>query len=59
MAYQEWWLLTDEKIFDQNKIAHSFNESFMDIGPKLASSIHSSSKDFKDFLSYASTSLDE
>ena len=30
-----------------------------DIGPKLASSIPSSSKDFKEFLSSASTSLDE
>ena len=37
------------EIFDQNKIAHSFNKPFTDIGPKLASSIPSSSKDFKDF----------
>ena len=37
------------EIFDQNKIAHSFNKFFTDIGPKLASSIPSSSKDFKDF----------
>ena len=47
------------EIFDQNKIAHSFNKFFTDIGPKLASSIPSSSKDFKDFLSSVSTSLDE
>ena len=38
------------KIFDQNKVAHGFNKFFTDIGPKLASSIPSSSKDFKDFL---------
>ena len=31
----------------------------MDIGPKLASSIPNSSKDFKDFLSPESTNLDE
>ena len=47
------------EIFDQNKVAHSFNKFFMDIGRKLAFSIPSSSKDFKDFLSSASTSLDE
>ena len=47
------------EIFDQNKIAYGFNKFFMDTGPKLASSIPSSSKDFKEFLSSASTSLDE
>ena len=47
------------EIFDQNKIAHSFNKFFTSIGPKLASSIPSSSKDFKDFLSPVSTNLDE
>ena len=47
------------EIFGQNKIAHGFNKSFADIGPKRASSIPSSSKDFKEFLSSASTSLDE
>ena len=35
------------EIFDQNKTAHGFNKFFTDIGPKLASSILSSSKDFK------------
>ena len=47
------------EIFDQNKIAHSFHKFFTRIGPKLASSIPISSKDFKDFLSPASTNLDE
>ena len=47
------------KIFYQKKIAHGFNEFFTDIEPKRASSISSSSKDFKDFLSSASTSLDK
>ena len=47
------------EIFDQNKIAHSFNKFFTSIGPKLASSIPSSSKDFKDFLSPVSANLDE
>ena len=47
------------EIFDQNKIAHGFNKCFTDIGPKLASSIPNSSKDFKEFLSSASTNLDE
>ena len=47
------------EIFHQNKIAHSFNKFFTSIGPKLASSIPSSSKDFKDFLSPVSTTLDE
>ena len=47
------------EIFDQNKIAHSFNKFLTDIGPKLASSVPSSSKYFKHFLSSAGTSLDE
>ena len=47
------------EIFNQNKIAHGFNKFFMDIAPNLVSSIPSSSKDFKEFLSSASTSLDE
>ena len=47
------------EIFDQNKIAHSFNKFFTGIGPKLASSIPISCKDFKHFLSSAKTSLDE
>ena len=47
------------EIFEQNKIAHGFNKFFTDVGPKLASSIPSSSKDFKEFLISASTSLDE
>ena len=37
------------EIFDQNKIAHVFNRFLTDIGPKVASSIPSSFKDFKDF----------
>ena len=47
------------EIFDQNTIAHEFNKFFTDIGPKLAYSIPSSSKDFKDFFGSTSTSLDE
>ena len=47
------------EIFDQNKIAHSFNKFFTSIGPKLASSIPSSSNDFKDCLSPVNTNLDE
>ena len=47
------------EIFDQNKIVHGFNKFFRDIGPKLASSIPSSSMDFKDFLRLVSTSLDK
>ena len=37
------------EIFDQNKIAHGFNKFLADIGPKVASSIPSSFKGFKDF----------
>ena len=44
-------------IFDQSKIVQGFNTFFTGIGPKFASSISSSSKDFKDFLSPASTKL--
>ena len=44
---------------DQNKIAHNFNKFFTHIRPKIASSIPSLSKDFKDFLSSASINLDE
>ena len=53
-------IVIDEcEISDQNKIAHNFNKCFKDIRPKLTSSIRSSSKDFKDFLCSASTSLHE
>ena len=51
-------VIDGREIFDQKKMAHSFNKFLTDIGPKLAYSIPSSSKDFKDLCS-ASTSLDE
>ena len=52
-------IIDRRETFDQNKMAHSFNKCLTDIGPKLAYFIPSSSKDLKDFLSSASTSLDE
>ena len=36
--------------FDQNKIANGFNKFFTEIGSKHASSIPTSSKDFKKFI---------
>ena len=45
--------------FDQNKIANGFNTFFAEIGPKLASSIPASSKDFKQFMDVSETVLQE
>ena len=45
--------------FDQNKIANGFNKYFTEIGPKLASSILTSSKDFKQFMNVSKTALQE
>ena len=45
--------------FDQNKIANGFNKFFTEIGPKLASSIPSSSKDFKQSMDVSETVLQE
>ena len=39
-------VIDGREIFDQKKMAHSFNKFLTDIGPKLAYSIPSSSKDF-------------
>ena len=45
--------------FDQEKIANGFNKYFTEIGPKLASSIPTSSKDFKQFMNVSKTALQE
>ena len=45
--------------FNQNKIANGFNNFFTEIGPNLASSIPTSSKDFKQFLDVSETVLHE
>ena len=45
--------------FDQNKIANGFSKYFTEIGPKLASSIPSSSKVFKQFMNVSKTMLQE
>ena len=41
--------------FHQNKIAYGFNKYFTEIGPKLASSVLTSSKDFKQFMDVSET----
>ena len=47
------------KTLDHNKIANEFNKFFTENGPKLASSIPSSSKDFKQFINVSKTVLQE
>ena len=44
---------------DQEKIANGFNKYFTEIGPKLASLIPTSSKDFKQFMNVSKTVLQE
>ena len=43
--------------FDQNIIANGFNKFFTEIGPKLAFSIPTSFKDFKQFMNVSETVL--
>ena len=45
--------------FDQEKIAIEFNKYFTEIGPKLASSIPTSSKDVKQFMNVSKIALQE
>ena len=45
--------------FDQEKIANEFNKYFTEIGPKLASSIPTSSKDVKQFMNVSKIALQE
>ena len=47
------------KTFHQNKIANGFNKYFIEIWPKLASSIPASSKVFKQFMNVSKTVLQE
>ena len=44
---------------DQEKIANGFNKYFTEIGPKLASLIPTSSKDFRWFMKILKTALQE
>ena len=45
--------------FDPNKIANGFNKFFTEIGPKLASSIPTSSKYFKQLMDVSEVVLQE
>ena len=45
--------------FNQNKIANGFNKFFTEIAPKLASSIPTSSKDFKQLMKVSEIVLEE
>ena len=45
--------------FDQEKIANGFKKYVTEIGPKLTSSITTSSKDFKQFMNVSKTTLQE
>ena len=45
--------------FDEEKIANGFNKYFIEIGPKIASSIPTSSRDFKQFMNVSKTALQE
>ena len=47
------------RTFYQEKNADGFNKYFTEIGPKLASSIPTSSKDFKQFINVSKTVLQE
>ena len=45
--------------FDEEKIANGFNKYFIEIGPNIASSIPTSSRDFKQFMNVSKTALQE
>ena len=45
--------------FDKENIDNGFNKYFTEIGPKLASSIPTPSKDFKQFMNVSKTALQE
>ena len=52
-------VIDDQEISDQGKIANCFNKSFVDIGPKLASTIPESQAKFHQYLNPHQTFMGE
>ena len=52
-------ILNNRNIFDQKIIANSFNEYFIDDGPKLASEIPQSQRSFEMYLKESDSSFEE
>ena len=52
-------ILNNRNIFDQKIIANSFNEYFVNVGPKLASEITQSQRSFEMYLKGSDSSFEE
>ena len=52
-------ILNNRNIFDQKTIANSFNEYFVNVGPKLAFEIPQSQKSFEMYLKESDSSFEE
>ena len=52
-------ILNNRNIFDQKIIANSFNEYFVNVGPKLASDILQSQRSFEMYLKGSDSSFEE
>ena len=53
------YLILNNKNFDQKIIANSFNEYFVNVGPKLASEIPQSQRSFEMYLKGSDSSFEE
>ena len=52
-------ILNNRNIFDQKTIANSFNEYFVNVGPKLACEIPQSQRSFETCLKESDSSFEE
>ena len=52
-------ILNNRNIFDQKTIANSFNEYFVNVGPKLACEIPQSQRSFEMYLKESDSSFEE
>ena len=52
-------ILNDRNIFDEKTIANSFNEYFVNVGPKLASEIPQSQRSFEMYLKGSDSLFEE
>ena len=52
-------ILNNRNIFDQKTIASSFNEYFVNVGPKLASEISQLQRSFEMYLTRSDSSFEE
>ena len=55
----KYLILNNRNIFDQKTIANSFNEYFVNVGPKLAYEIPKSQRSFEIYLKESARSFEE